>query len=540
MSRKVSYKVFLFFSLVVILLPSVVLSLDEYIDPFSFHTVGLAQIYCVEARYFPYPITGSLGWQSTANEISIRFVPILFLLVLSQITGISFWHLLFLPIIGFILPLIAYLICKNLQQSTVTAIFYAIIVSYSFIMFNMFYIPAGMFFFLVFLLIFLKSLRFGQAVKGVNTSLLLLTLFIITYYTYYTTEFLILGYLLGMLFFAWFLERFNIKFNVKILNVRFYSLLVSFIVIFTGFDRVIYSFLESVNIEKGLSLFGSYVNYVLRFLSVGEEAVFEYRPHIGNPLIVYIDLVQQVIIWASIVVYLLLYSIRIKVNKKGLAILTFEGLVLLAFFSAGVLETLIYLLVGYGVYTRTISLFSSLAALYSLNKLYTTLLKRKKRIIGIVLIITMLLIVSTSVAKFVIRASDPLNPNGARLHSKMNATISWTTLYTTDRTVIADLRTIGQVFFEIAKEGKIGSIGLRRMGPEINYLYSFNDGVIDKVFKKRNTLLVLSHEFKERAIIAGEAWRFSPPIKEAFSLLDHCASISRIFDDGRGLLYDYS
>ncbi|MEM2704255.1 MAG: hypothetical protein QXR45_13980, partial [Candidatus Bathyarchaeia archaeon] len=264
-------------------MPTVVLSLDEYIDPFTFHTVGLAQIYYREGRYFPYPITEG-GWQSTANEISVRFIPTLFLVILSQITGISLWHLLFLPIIGFIFPLLTYSFCKNLQQSATTAILYAVIVSYSFLMFNVFYISVGMFFFLVFIFIFLKTLKFGRSVKRIERGLLLF-IFIITYFTYYTAEFLALSYLLGALFLAWFSE----KFGIKTPKVKLYSLLLSFLVIFIGFDRVIYYYLKNMTIEKGLGLFSSYINYVLHFLRSGAEAVFEYRPHIGIPLVVYID-----------------------------------------------------------------------------------------------------------------------------------------------------------------------------------------------------------------------------------------------------------
>jgi len=294
-----------------------------------------------------------------------------------------------------------------------------------------------------------------------------------------------------------------------------------------------------MSIEKALSLFGSYVNYVLHFLGTGEKAVSEYRPHIGNPLIVYVDFIQQIIIWASLIIYLL-HFIKIRIVKKDQAVLTTEGLVLLAFFSAGLLETLAYLPMGYGVYTRNMSLFSLLAALFSLNKLNAALHQRRKKIIGVIFMMIMLLITSANVAKFVIRINDPLNPNGAGLHSKMKVAVSWITSHTKNGVVVADLRIIGQLFFEITKEGKTNSIQLRRMGPEVHHLYSFNDEAPYKIFREKNSLLIFSYEFKERAFIAGEEWRISPPLKENFSSLNYYTSINKIFDDGRGLIYNYS
>lgn len=532
--RIVSHKLFLVFSFITILLPSLVLSLDEYIDPFTFHTVGLAQIYYREGNYFIYPIVEGFGWQSTANEISFRFVPILFQLILSQITGISLWHLLFWPIIGFIFPIIAYLFCKNLQQQTTIAVIYAVTISYSFFFINLFYISVGMLFFLVFIFVLLKFLNFGQF-KKIYVGLLLF-IFIIIYFTYYTAELLALSYLTSVLFIPWFLEKFGIKTH----KLKLHSLLFSFIVIFIGFERVLYQFFEMMSIEKGLNLFYSYVNYVLNLLRKGTEAVFEYRPHIGIPLVVYIDYIQQIIIWGSIAIYLLYIIIRTKIIKKDSAVLTLKGLVLLAFFTAGISETLIYLLVGYGIYTRTLSLFSPLLALYSLNKFYVMFYKRKKKILNIVIIIIILFIVSASIVKFALRVSDPLNPNGARLHSKMKITISWVAFYTTNRVVIADLRIIGQTFFELINEEKVNSIKLIRMGSEVRYLYSFSNETVNKVFRERNTLFILSYEFKERFFIAGEAWRLSPPLKEAFSFLDYYTLINRVFDDGQGIVYDYS
>ncbi|MEM3739765.1 MAG: hypothetical protein QXP84_03120 [Candidatus Korarchaeum sp.] len=306
-----------------------------------------------------------------------------------------------------------------------------------------------------------------------------------------------------------------------------------------GFDEVFYYFFDRMSAERGLRLFASYIDYVLHFLGAGEEAIFEYRPNIGSPMIAYVDLIQQILVWTSIIAYLF-HLIKVRVVGRNPITLTTGGLVLLGFLSAGLSETLVYLPMGYGLYMRTMSLFSSMASLYSLNKFNIVFHSRKKNLVYVSSII-MLIIVFTSIAKFIIRVNDPLNQNGFRLHSKMEAAVSWVMRHATDGEIVADLRTIGQLFLEITSDKeKINSIKLRRMGLEVYYLYSFNEETPRKIFRGRNTRLILSYEFRERAFIAGEEWRVSPPLREAFSLLNYYILVNRIFDDGRSLIYDYN
>lgn len=533
--REVVYRTFLVFSFLVLLVPSVILSLDEYIDPFTFHTVGLTQIYYREGRYFPNPIIMESGWQSTANNISVRFVPTLLLLILSKITGVSLWHLLFLPMIGIVFPLFAYLICKNLKLSVTIAILYAIVTSYNLFMVNIYYISMGMFFFIVFIYASSKLIEHRRSIKGIDVGLLIL-LFVVAYFSYYTSEFLILGYTLSITLLVWVYEKFGIK-NFK---VNYLSLSLIFLIIFAGFDNVFYWYFENMNIEKASHLFDSYINYVLSLLKSGEEAIFEYRPQIGNPLLVYIEFIQQILVWATIGIYLVFTITKINAVRKIPAALSIEGLILIALFLTGIMETLIYLSIGYGVYTRTLSAFSSLGALYSLDRLSAVSRMQRKRVLKIVFVVVAISIALASITKFFVRISDPVNPNGANLHSKMNVTVSWILSYVADKTVIADLRTVGQIFFELTKWEKINSIVLHRLGPEVRYLSSLSYERIDVLFGRRSALLVLSYEFRKRAFIAGEAWRFSPPLgEEAFLFLNNHEQVNRIFDDGRGLIYEY-
>ncbi|MEM1830968.1 MAG: hypothetical protein QXJ97_05500 [Desulfurococcaceae archaeon] len=391
---------------------------------------------------------------------------------------------------------------------------------------------------MVFIYASLKFIEHRRSIKGIDVSLLIL-IFIAAYFSYYTSEFLMLGYTLSITLLVWVCE----KFGAKNLKVKYFSLFLIFLIVFTGFDNIFYWYLESMNVERASHLFNSYINYVLRLLKSGEEAIFEYRPQIGNPLLVYIEFIQQILVWAAIGVYLIftiITKIKIKDVRKIPTALSIEGLILIALFLTGIMETLIYLSVGYGVYTRTLSIFSSLGALYSLDKLSAIFRTQRKKILKIVFVAVAISIALASIAKFAMRVGDPVNPNGAKLHSKMNVTISWALSYATHKTVIADLRTIGQTFFELTKGEKINSIVLRRLGPEVRYLYSFSNEGINMLFGRKDALLVSSYEFRERAFIAGEAWRFSPPLREAFLFLNNHEQVNKVFDDGRGLIYEYN
>lgn len=535
--RKLIFRTALVVSLIVAIWPSIVLSMNEYIDPFTFHTIGLAELYRRENRYTPYPILEVTGWQSTANDISVRFIPTLFVLILSEISGVSLWCLIFLPIIGFILPLCAYLVFKNLQNSTIATL-YGIIVSLSLFTFNvnLFYISAGILMFFIFIFAFSRALILGQLNKEIEI-VLMITFFIVAYFTYYTAEFLILIFLTS----AFIVTRVFGKMCSQSLRARLFPLVFVFLAIFIVFDRVSYWFLENMSTERGIGLMRSYVEYIIRFLRGGETAVIEYRPHIGNPIVAYVDLILNFISWTIIVTYLMSNVSKLRQNKRGFLNACFESesIILVAFFMAGLSEMLIYLVVGYGVYTRTLMLFSSLASLYSLNKMRMRYCTKRKGLLFMVLTTVALCLVFLSVMRFILRVSDPLNPNGANLHSKMRGAVLWIITYDNNGVVVTDLRTVGQLFYELVKYEKETHIVLRRLGTEVYYLYNFTNEAIDKVFKEEDTLLLLSHEFEKRAFIAGEAWKIQPPLGKAFEMLDGSILISKIYDDEFGIVYYY-
>ena len=92
---------------------------------------------------------------------------------------------------------------------------------------------------------------------------------------------------------------------------------------------------------------------------------------------------------------------------------------------------------------------------------------------------------------------------------------------------------------KITEIGKADQIFPYRMSDEVDYLYSFDQQVPEKLFKgKEPWYLVLSYYFENRTFLAGKAWAYAPPLENSLSFLENYTSLNKIYDDGRGLVYN--
>jgi len=528
---KAFYRLRFILPLVIAMLPNIILSFDEYIDPFSFSSVGLAQTYSQDGKFVlhPYKVVGQLGWQAHANDVSVRFFQALLLVSLNQITGLSLWQLHFLPIAGIMFILLLYLLGKNLAQSALVATLYAVTMGYEFFPINIYYISVGLNFFLIFLATWLKFVNLNEMK---NAAILMLITFVAMFFSYYTAEFLALCFLLVTLTISYVSKK---TININVPKRELLTLSLILLIIFAYFYNVVYHYLRIASVERGLESFSSYLNYVMRLLSFEERAILEYRPQISNPFVVYTNAFQLAHIGFSLLVYVL-YSMR-KSRKKQ-SELTPTGLMILALFLVGLLQVLVYFFVGFGPHTWTLFLISSFTALLSLDKLRREMAKQNKRRIVAILTIMMLLLPSLGFVKFKERLDDDVNPNGFRLHSLMKATVSWTTLHLTEGDIIADSRTAAQFFMEVTKEGKTDYIRPYKIYRP-HYLYTYDPETPYRIFGEKVKYLVLSKEFKNRAFLAGEFWSYVPPLKSSLYFLNYYTSLNKIYDDGRGLVFEY-
>lgn len=525
-----------FFLLIIVLLPIFILSYDEYVDQFIFSTVGLAETCYQEGRLIIHPYAANEGWQNHANDNSVRVVPVLIFVILRQASGLSLNDLVFLPFVGLLIILLSYSISKNLIRSNYVACLFAITMGYNlFPSVNIYYISVGISLLLLFLIIWIKLVEKNYGDKCLI--ILLLTVFIAAYLSYYTAEFLIICFSFGLLCISFIMRRIGIEGSYP----RLASLTLFFLVCFNTFDSIIYFYLQNFSIEESTNIFSSYFNYVLNFLKDGAVATQEYRPYLGYTFIAYVDLVHWVIIIFPTFLYSLFLLKKLWGRKTKLTrnLLFFSSLVIVGFS-----QVLVYSTIGYGVHTWTLFFTLSLASIYVL---YDFVIKkrlqsnREAKPLFLVMILTiMLLIPSLNIAKFVIRLEDPVQPNGFHFHSIMQATVSWVATYFPDGYVKTDSRTAGQLFMELTKIGKADFVYPTRLGQEVKYLYSIDYLASYNIFRKsKPEVLVLSHKFETRSFHAGLAWDISPPLGNAIFYLNCYHSLNKVYDDGYGLIYKY-
>lgn len=163
-----------------------------------------------------------------------------FLIILSNITGISIDKLQFLPVSGLMLPILGFALIRKISASDVIAAMYCLYYGFNLTNAPRQYSVSSIelsvvlfFTFLIFLyLILLKS-------RTVHTIVLLLIIFIAIHFTYYSVEFWTLGIMIALNFLlisGYYLKLHDSEFLLKKLS----SLTLSFIVIFFTFSEIFY------------------------------------------------------------------------------------------------------------------------------------------------------------------------------------------------------------------------------------------------------------------------------------------------------------
>lgn len=530
-SNPVARIILLLLLLFVTTLPQIISSFDENIDPFAFSIAGLAVAYSRSGRitFYPYSPDLPFSWQEHANFVSIRVIPILLLIILNQVTKLSIWQLLFLPILGLFSLLLTYIVCKNLYKSKLTAVSFVLAFSYEttlarFIYIH--YISIGYTFIWIFLIIWLKFIRSAKIKR--SNALLLFVIFVATYFSYYAAEFIILSFLLATLLISLILRITR----VKMLRRSLLTLSICFIIFFLYLDNVVYHYLKNVSLEK-TQILNSYLKYVLTLLTGERREVHGFGVTVGNPLLKYVTLLQHVTISLFVIMYFLRFIREIKVRQH--IKLSLEELAILSLFTVGFLQMLIYLPIGYLNY---ILLFwvSLLVTFFSLDEFKNSFKRLKREILGLII----LLIISLSIIKFTLRISDDVSPHGYRLSSLMKETVSWLVLHITNGYIATDLRIAGQLFMMLAKMGRADCVYPYKLGNEVRYLYSYDHETPYKIFgRKKNAYLVLSYEFMRRSFRAGREWMYAPPLGNALLFLNHYSSFNKIYDDNYGVVYKY-
>lgn len=246
---------------------SIFYSINGVVDAFSFWHMAFVQKFLLSAHF---PLEDII--------YSPKYVPgfISTLMLLLKVTAIPTKQFHFLPILGLLLPISYFALCKKFSNSRVS-VFIIVLLMLSIPtpteFFTVWPHAFGYFLFLSFIHIFLRN--FNN--KTPEAVLIIIIIFLSVHFYSYTTEMWILSFFTFFIFISLFF--FFISKNKLIKKNLMFSLLVAFFVIFFGFNKIFYeSYLPtgkfiSTIFESSELFFYNYGN----FFSFTESHKYVYR-----------------------------------------------------------------------------------------------------------------------------------------------------------------------------------------------------------------------------------------------------------------------
>jgi len=299
--------------LLIVSIPPIFYSAQGVTDPFLFRHIAFVQKF-LHAVHFPLKDV----------VFSPTYIPgtIATLITLSKISGIPPKTLQFLPIIGIILPIAYYTLCKKVSNSTILACIVTIIMMYgvSPITFFTVWVHAWAFLlFLIFILIYFELFK----KRDIKRIILLLIVFISIHFSSYSVEMWAVSFsiimnllLVGIIF---------ISKSEQIKSKLTFNLSLAFLTIFLAFNKVIYdSYLSKGRfidtLSCGIQFFFHKYESFLPWAKASSPEKYTYVIHHSIPPL--LDLFYLILIISPI-----LLSILASLNKllKDKQLVTFMG-----------------------------------------------------------------------------------------------------------------------------------------------------------------------------------------------------------------------
>jgi len=255
-------RVVLILLLLLCLVPTFVFLNDTVMDPYFTSQLSATVISENNQAILdePYPLAYS-SLQKQVNGIADRVGLTTIILILAEVTGLSYGSLAFLPIGGVVIPLLLYTLCRRIFPSKKYGVAITIFVSFNALVFA----PAysinrhtwGYILLFTFLIIFLLILKSTKNQKKILYVLLFMVL-ITTILVYYATEFMLIVFMMT------FLTLFLLEFKKIQTKKRIYLILAILIIpiivlvfdpwgspligyILTSFDHFFVNFVGGIN-----------------------------------------------------------------------------------------------------------------------------------------------------------------------------------------------------------------------------------------------------------------------------------------------------
>ena len=513
--------VFILLILIALVVPRIIVSMNQIIDPFAYSTAALSEHYLQTGRITINPFNPTSMWTSHADTLSVRIIPPTLLAVLSSVTSISLDTLPFIPIVGVLFIFLSYVFGLVFSNSKTVAFLYAMVMALEVQVIRAtnvaFYITLGYSFLMVFLIIYLKLLK----TQGKTEVFLLIFSFIALYLTYYSAEFFAVAFSLSLFLITTLPLLSRKKNNLKIQKIRpklpLILIPMIFLLFFFGFDVVVPLFL----------------NANLR----GIESVASFST--GDNVSMILNLLYEALLIVPLAFFVILLffgrsKINLTCNEK-------DSKIYLAIIVASVAFSFSYIAFGLSLFSRAFYIFFPLLAIYSLfhfqTKFNTHFFNRFFKSTKILLSILLIIVPLICLGVFLLDPLQPYTPNG---NSRMAPSVSFLvqSLGTGKCSVLSSLDISGQLFYKTIQLNK-GNIEASQFGNDVNVLYSKDSNFTDTVFiDKGYDYLLLSRSFESRAVFA-DGWYWAQVAPNASSLVSANTAFNRVYDDNQAITFAY-
>jgi len=515
----------------------------EILEPFTYSVLSNARI-ARESGYVmtdPYNETG--WWQNHANYLSERKSSTIIYVFLSQILGIDELTVSRLPILGFILILLCFVLAKKITGSFYAGIVFTLIINCDFltnlVYTSISYHQLGLVFHLLFLVL-LYDVISNIGKYGRSRYIALLTIFIPLYYAYYSLEFLTIVFvaifLLLFMLIQW--RTRGLAKNQGIIH-SLVSLLFFTAIIFVGFDTIMAK-VSDIGLS-GLSMLTSLI-----FRTVRYEASATYNPSFNSSYLTTRTLYIQLILAVSVV--FIIAALISFARKKETSIETNFSLSL---FFTSIAELLIYSSLGYPN-TRYFVKLMPLGVIViltksnlplALNHLSTAFQKIVYRIMWLRHMIMPVILFLVLMTSYFAVTYPPVYQyvGGLYLFSSVSPSSAWLCQHlSSQQSLVAPHHSAAVTLYVAAVYGKSEFLSVNQFDNNVYIFENPNATAVGKMFTTKNYQYMALQHRSAQLPFYGAFSIVIPPVKGAISKTETFDCLNKVYDDGDNILFRYN
>lgn len=521
--------------LAILFLPRGIAAAAEIIDPFTFSSAALAQLYVQSGRILYKPFNPVDDWQWHANGLSDRVAAPLLLAVLSEVTSLRIGTLVYAPIGGVAFSLLAYTIAHKITKSRAIGMIYAAIQAWDVQVItatnNLFYVTVGYVMMMLFIAFYLKSTESPK--KEIH--LMPFVIFSVAILAYYAAEFLVIEFAFSMYLFTSLIHRSG---RDQKHSLYLPLSLLSLAAVFETLSYRAYFF--AFNPNTAITILVGYLQYLLGLSFRAGGQIQRYATGTTSAPILYIsDLLYRILLVACTSAYILFaFMNRIKHGREfekqrrtSVFVLTFIFLI------AG--HIFVYAFVGL-LNLRGVYFFLPLVALMFIQyaRQRFSAIRAIRHLPSLAAVILIVLVV----LRFGLFFVDTAHPYAVDEYSKNAPGLSFLVNHSPENgtaKAVTNLDISAQLFYQATSFGKTTLLSYHFAADSI-ILYSSDPRLAPDTMRNEGyTFLLVSRTFGDR-VISTDGWNWEPPAKHLTKVVPQSPGLNLIYQDGQILIFALS